>query len=72
MRTTSSISSPDEFYDELLNAHSGLDAAQSADFNARLIFLLANQISGISVLRDCLAAAKLDSNYTRSGDKRTP
>ncbi len=49
---------PDGFYQALLDAHEGLDAAQSAEFNARLIFVLANQIGDPELLAQALEAAK--------------
>jgi len=60
MKTQINISEPDDFYDLLLSSHSNLNPIQSADFNSRLLFLLANQIGDMNVLRDCIAAAGLD------------
>ncbi len=51
------ITDPDGFYDELLAAHDGLSAAESANFNARLILILANHIGDREVLAAALAAA---------------
>ena len=51
------ISDPDGFYDTLLAAHDGLSAAQSTDFNARLILILANHIGDRAILSEALAAA---------------
>ncbi len=48
----------DGFYEALMDAHSGLDTAQSALLNARLILLLANQIGDSAVLADCIALAQ--------------
>lgn len=48
---------PDGFYDELLRAHEGLSAEQSAAFNARLILILCNHIGDRDTLRAALAAA---------------
>ena len=47
----------DEFYENLIDAHSGLSDAQSEAFNARLILLLANHIGDLQVLRAALQAA---------------
>ncbi|QUJ78187.1 DUF2783 domain-containing protein [Sulfitobacter albidus] len=49
---------PDGFYQELIEAHAGLDKAQSDAFNARLILTLANHIGDRAVLRAALEAAK--------------
>ena len=48
----------DGFYERLLDAHQGLSAAESEDFNARLILLLANQIGETDVLKNCIDAAR--------------
>ena len=58
MKTTLQLQDADGFYEQLLDAHDGLDADASALLNARLILLLANQIGDAAVLRDCIAAAK--------------
>lgn len=51
----------DAFYESLLDAHHGLDPAQSALLNARLILLLANQLGDTALLQACLDAAKLSA-----------
>ena len=48
----------DGFYERLLDAHQGLSAAESEDFNAHLILLLANQIGDTDVLKNCIDAAR--------------
>jgi hypothetical protein len=57
MNTEVNFTDADGFYEALLDAHQGLDAAQSAAFNARLILLLANQVGDAKVLRQCIQAA---------------
>ena len=52
------ITSPDEFYEELVELHRGLSDEQSALINAKLILLLANHIGDIRVLRVAMAAAR--------------
>ncbi len=52
------LSDPDGFYEALLDAHEGLDAQNSAELNARLILILANQIGDQALLEECLALAK--------------
>ncbi|MDB5821076.1 MAG: hypothetical protein JWQ11_4716 [Rhizobacter sp.] len=52
------IEGPDAFYAALVTAHEGLSDAQSADLNARLVFLLANQVGDARVLADCISAAR--------------
>lgn len=58
MKTTLQVQDADTFYEQLLDAHEGLDADASALLNARLILLLANQVGDAAVLRECIAAAK--------------
>ncbi|MGH8799782.1 MAG: DUF2783 domain-containing protein, partial [Casimicrobiaceae bacterium] len=43
------LPAPDDFYQELIDAHRDLSDAQSALFNARLILLLANHIGNMDV-----------------------
>ncbi len=52
------LNDPDGFYDELLRAHEGLDAAESEALNARLVLILANHIGDRDILREALKAAK--------------
>lgn len=52
------IPQPDDFYAELIAAHSGLSKAESDALNARLILLLANHIGDRDVLAQALVAAK--------------
>ena len=58
MKTTLNFTDHDAFYEQLLAAHEGLSEAQSAQLNARLILLLANQVGEQQVLSDCIAAAR--------------
>ena len=57
MNTEPNIPDPDGFYAALVQAHEGLSEAASADLNARLVLLLANQCGDQAVLLDCIAAA---------------
>jgi hypothetical protein len=57
MKTTLHLQDADAFYEQLLDAHAGLDREQSELLNARLILLLANQVGDSRVLRECLQAA---------------
>ena len=61
MRTDPNIPDPDGFYAALVAAHEGLTDVQSAELNARLVFLLANQVGDQGVLIDCVEAARFDS-----------
>ena len=64
MNTAPCIPDPDGFYAALLAAHEGLSEAQSADLNARLVLLLANQCADQAVLLACIDAAAEDNNPT--------
>ena len=54
------IADPDGFYERLIAAHRGLDDAQSALVNAKLVLLLANHIGDADVLAQAIAAARED------------
>ncbi len=58
MKTTPHFQDADTFYEQLLDAHVGLDREQSELLNARLILLLANQIGSRDVLAECIRAAR--------------
>ncbi len=64
MKTSLNLQDADTFYEQLLDAHQGLDREQSELFNARLILLLANQVGDNRVLQECLAAARLPAAKT--------
>ncbi|WP_109466261.1 DUF2783 domain-containing protein [Albibacillus kandeliae] len=48
----------DDFYNALMDAHSGLPEAESHALNARLVLLMANQIGDLETLKQLLAAAR--------------
>jgi hypothetical protein len=58
--TTPNFEAPDDFYAALIAAHDGLDADASQAFNARLVLLLANHVGSLDVLREALAAARIE------------
>lgn len=62
MNTEPHIPDPDGFYAALVQAHEGLSEAASADLNARLVLLLANQCGQQQVLLDCVAAARASAH----------
>jgi hypothetical protein len=66
MITEPRIPDPDGFYATLLAAHEGLAEAESADLNARLMLLLANQCGDQEVLLACIRAAAEDSPGSNS------
>lgn len=57
MKTTPHFQDADTFYEQLLDAHTGLSREQSELLNARLILILANQIGAKEVLAECIRAA---------------
>lgn len=48
----------DDFYNALMDAHTGLDEAESHALNARLVLMMANQIGDLGTLRNLLTAAR--------------
>ena len=60
LTTEPNLAAPDDFYERLIAAHRGLDEAQSAMVNAKLVLLLANHIGDAHVLEQAIAAARED------------
>lgn len=60
LNTQPNLAAPDEFYERLIAAHRGLDDAQSAKVNAKLVLLLANHIGDARVIDEAIAAARED------------
>lgn len=58
MKTALNLQDADTFYEQLLDAHTGLNREQTELLNARLILLLANQVGDAKVLAECVAAAR--------------
>ena len=56
--TAPNFSSPDDFYEALLDAHRDLSTPQSHELNAKLVLLLANHVGDEDVLAQALAAAR--------------
>jgi hypothetical protein len=56
--TTPNLSSPDDFYEALIEAHRDLSEAGSNAFNARLVLVLANHVGSLAILRQALEAAR--------------
>jgi Protein of unknown function (DUF2783) len=56
--TNANFSAADDFYEALIDAHRGLDDAQSQELNAKLVLLFANHIGANAVLREALDAAR--------------
>jgi hypothetical protein len=60
MKTSPNLQDADGFYEQLLDAHTGLSREQSEMLNARLILLLANQVGDSRVLAECIQAAAVE------------
>lgn len=54
----SRFDSPDAAYSAIIDAHRGLDEAESGALNARLVLILANHIGDAEVLGQALALAR--------------
>lgn len=52
------IARPDEFYQELIEAHRGLDDHESMKLNAKLVLILANQVGDMDMLSHAIALAR--------------
>jgi Protein of unknown function (DUF2783) len=67
----------DDMYEALIGCHHGLTAEQSHVVNARLVLLLANQISDLDILREAFSIARTgvvseDSTATASKQAVSP
>lgn len=54
---TPNLADHDAFYEDLLAAHRGRSAEESAALNAQLVLILANHVGDPEVLREALALA---------------
>ena len=64
--TGSRFPDPDAAFRALIEAHRGLNAAESADLNARLVLLLANHIGDLAVLADAIRVARANTSSSKS------
>ena len=58
LSTSSNFAKPDDAFRVIVEAHRSLSEAQSADFNAALVLILANHIGDVDVLREAIALAR--------------
>ena len=58
LSTSSNFAEPDDAFRMIVEAHRGLSEAQSADFDAALVLVLANHIGDLEVLREAIELAK--------------
>lgn len=52
------LADPDGFYQALMDAHRGLDAAASRKLDAKLVLILANHVGDAGVLAEALRIAR--------------
>lgn len=64
--TQSNFAVPDEFYEQLIDAHRDLSTEQSHAMNAALVLLLSNHIGDMGVIADALAKARTAIEHTDS------
>jgi hypothetical protein len=60
--TEPNITSPDDFYEALIDLHRGLSDEQSALVNAKLVLLLANHVGDAEALREAMALARAEAS----------
>lgn len=60
LETSPNLDNADVVYNRILAAHQGLDMAESAAFNARLVLVLANHIGDEDVIAQALELARGD------------
>ena len=58
LSTRSNFAKPDDAFRMIVEAHRGLDDAQSADLDAALMLILANHIGDLHVLREAIDLAR--------------
>jgi hypothetical protein len=58
LSTQSNFADPDAAYRLIVEAHRGLNDAQSADLDAALVLILANHIGDLRVLREAIVLAQ--------------
>ena len=68
LTTEPNLAARDDFYERLIAARRGLDEAQSAMVNAKLVLLLANHVGDADVLAEAIAAAREDVASSEGAD----
>jgi Protein of unknown function (DUF2783) len=58
LSTSSNFAKPDDAFRAVVEAHRGMTEAQSAEFDAALVLILANHIGDIEVLREAITLAR--------------
>jgi hypothetical protein len=58
LSTRSNFARPDDAFRMIVEAHRGLNEAQSADLDATLMLILANHVGDLEVLREAIELAR--------------
>ena len=58
LSTSSNFAKPDDAFRMIVEAHRGLNEAQSADLDAALVLVLANHVGDLEVLGEAIELAK--------------
>jgi hypothetical protein len=58
LSTRSNFAKPDDAFRMIVEAHRGLNDAQSADLDAALMLILANHVGDLDVLREAIELAR--------------
>jgi hypothetical protein len=58
LSTRSNFARPDDAFRMIVEAHRGLNEAQSADLDAALTLILANHVGDLEVLREAIELAR--------------
>ena len=69
LETKPNVARPDDIYEALIAAQTGMNEAESLRFSARLILLLINQIGNDALVKDAIRAARAQAQEAGS-DRR--
>lgn len=58
LETKPNVARPDDIYEAMIAAQTGMSEAESLRFSARLILLLINQIGNDALVKDAIEAAR--------------
>lgn len=70
LETKPNVARPDDIYEALIAAQTGMNEAESLRFSARLILLLINQIGNDALVKDAIAAAREPAPTPAEGSDR--
>ena len=58
LQRNQNLADPDRIYNAIIDAHRGLNDAESLSLNASLVLILANHIGDESIVREAIAVAR--------------